>query len=264
MSDDELAALLGENGLQRPKALAAPEQRAFPSAEIRAQWLATVAANFVTPNEANRAYYLAVLEFLWPEGHGIPGPHRTEDEVRAVIDAKRRSLKPGAKAYLDPFRRKREMQGEEGLVGIVHVGRVLQLVSLGIAPKRIPRTGLKSDLWQLVLDRDKHACTVCGRSGDEADLQQDHRVPRLRGGSSELENWQPLCGECNNHKSTMCRNCEQDCQRCPWAFPERNGLIRVSPDNIVTARSLAKDRGVDVHEMVNELLVVALAEQKSK
>lgn len=247
MSDDALAKLLE---VTSQMTLSPPRKEVFPPKAVRDNWLETVSSNFVAKGESNRSYYMAVLTYLWPEGSGIPGPHRTEDELRKVIEATR----PGKPPYRDPFRRIREMQGEEGLVGIVHVGKKLQLISLGIAPKRIPRTGLKQQLWDKVLARDGHACTVCGSDGGGAELQQDHRVPRLRGGSDELENWQPLCGECNNHKSTMCRGCDQKCQICPWAFPEKNGLIRITPENTVLARQLARSASKDVHELVNGLL----------
>lgn len=46
-------------------------------------------------------------------------------------------------------------------------------------------------------------------------------MPRLRGGSDEISNWQPLCDECNNFKSTACRDCQLDCETCCWAYPEK-------------------------------------------
>lgn len=252
------------DGVERPMSLVPPRGDSFPPDAVRTKWLEDVSANFVQPLPAHRAYYRAILECLWPMGHGIPGPYRTDDEARAAIDGYRRKLNPNAPPYHDVFRRIRELQGEEGVVGVVHQGKRLQLVTLGIAAKRVPRIKLTPSQWASVLRRDGGKCTVCGRAEDEEQLDQDHRVPRLRGGGNELSNWQPLCGECNNHKSTQCRNCDQDCQSCPWAFPEKYGLIRISPDNILAARSIAKARDLDVHGMVNGLLRMALEKKASE
>lgn len=239
---------------QNPTDLAPPRPDAVPTEDVRRQWLDSAHSNFVHPGGSNRAYYLAVLEYLWPEGHGVPGPHRSEDDVRRVINDRRRQLKPGKADYRDPFRRVRELQGEEGFVGIVHKGKTVQLVSLHVASKRIPRSPLAPEDKRTVFERDHRRCTVCGRGEDVATLELDHRVPRLRGGGPEISNWQVLCGECNNHKSTQCRGCEQECAQCPWAFPEQHGLIRISTRNVTRARSAAAVKGVNVHDMVNELL----------
>lgn len=247
---------------QNPIDLAPPRVEAVPPDDVRRQWLESAKTNFVHPGGSNKAYYLAVLEYLWPEGHGVPGPHRSDDDVRRVINECRRQLKPDEDEYKDPFRRVRELQGEEGFVGIVHKGRTVQLVSLHVASKRIPRNPLSPADKRKILERDRRRCTVCGRGEDSSSLEFDHRVPRLRGGGPEIANWQVLCGECNNHKSTQCRGCTQDCTQCPWAFPEQYGLIRISSRNITRARSTAAVTGVNVHDMVNELLRNALDRYK--
>lgn len=43
-------------------------------------------------------------------------------------------------------------------------------------------------------------CNGCGRSFDDDLLQEDHIVPRARGGADSLENKQLLCGPCNATK----------------------------------------------------------------
>lgn len=51
--------------------------------------------------------------------------------------------------------------------------------------------------WQ-VFQRDKWKCVACGRGvHDGAILQVDHIIPRSRGGSDRLENFQTLCNRCN-------------------------------------------------------------------
>lgn len=43
-------------------------------------------------------------------------------------------------------------------------------------------------------------CNGCGRSFDDDLLQEDHIVPRARGGADTPENKQLLCGPCNATK----------------------------------------------------------------
>lgn len=243
-----------------PDRLVQPAKHAVPGADTRAAWLRDVERGFVNPSKANKGHYMAILECLWPSGHGIPGPHKSEQEVRQAIDDRRQAASRGKHVgpYQDPFRRVRELQGEEGVFGLIHQGRKLQLAHTTVGAKRVPRTGLSDPDWERVLKRDGHACTVCSRQEGDVDLQQDHRVPRLRGGGDELANWQPLCTECNNFKSTMCRACMEDCQKCSWAYPEKYGLLRISGDNIVAARSLARKLDENVHDLVNGLLEESL------
>jgi 5-methylcytosine-specific restriction endonuclease McrA len=45
-----------------------------------------------------------------------------------------------------------------------------------------------------------YACLSCGAT--DRVLEADHVVPLTRGGSDEINNIQPLCGECNRRKFT--------------------------------------------------------------
>ena len=52
-------------------------------------------------------------------------------------------------------------------------------------------------------------CVACG-AGIGADLQIDHIVPRVLGGSlNDESNWQTLCGPCNATKGTSSMTSEQ-------------------------------------------------------
>ena len=51
-----------------------------------------------------------------------------------------------------------------------------------------------------VLKRAKYRCELCGAHEDQAALQVDHIVPRAKGGSDELSNFQALCVTCNTNK----------------------------------------------------------------
>lgn len=51
-----------------------------------------------------------------------------------------------------------------------------------------------------VLKRAKHRCELCGAHEDHAALHVDHIVPRAKGGSDDLSNFQALCVTCNTSK----------------------------------------------------------------
>jgi hypothetical protein len=72
------------------------------------------------------------------------------------------------------------------LTGIGKEGRTYQLINLSLSDKRIPRIKLSDLDWQHVLERYQHRCPVCSRSEPEVRFQQDHKIPRTRGGSNEL------------------------------------------------------------------------------
>lgn len=93
-------------------------------------------------------------------------------------------------------------------------------------------------------------------------FEQDHKVPRLRKGGDELDNWQPLCTECNNFKSTACRGCSYDCQSCGWAFPETYAPLRLIGDNTVGLRRLAREKGVNPHDLLNEVVAAYLKDAR--
>jgi hypothetical protein len=214
----------------------------------RDKWLAEVKAGFVHPSKANCEHYAAILETLWPRGHGIPGPIVTENDLREAINKK------SGKTYLDPFRRFRELQGEEGVTGIARKGKQCQLVDISLAKKRKPRTRLKDADWLIVVSNHAHKCAVCGRKEPDVRFQQDHKIPRLREGSDNLENWQPLCDECNNFKSMSCRDCSLDCSTCGWAFPDQYKPFRLSGDLIASVRSRATSQGLDADQLASVLL----------
>lgn len=60
------------------------------------------------------------------------------------------------------------------------------------------RTRIPDDLKQYVWTRDGGECQGCGSTGE---LQFDHIIPVSKGGSSNAENLQILCGPCNRSKS---------------------------------------------------------------
>jgi hypothetical protein len=244
-------------GRQKFLPLASVSEREVPENVKREDWLEKVCQGFVSPSEANKSYYRVLLEKLWPLKHGIPGPCVKEDQLREAIELFRRSQHSGNKPYkpyVDVFRRLRELQGEEGVTGIAREGKTYQLVSLSLSEKRIPRVKLSETDWQQILEKYNNKCSVCNRAEPEVRLQQDHKIPRTRCGGNELTNWQPLCDECNNFKSTSCRGCQLECKKCSWAFPECFAPLRLSSDNISRIRQSAINNNLDPHDLLNQIV----------
>ena len=209
----------------------------------------------MAPQPANRELYRVILERVFPEGSGIPGPLVSEREMRAAVNA----VKPG---YKDVFRRVRELQGEEALEGLVKVGRRYQLQHLAIGQKREPRRAIPQSVARAVALEQGSRCTVCSRpiatNGGRIDV--DHRVPRTRRGTSHKSNLQVLCTACNVNKSTQCSGCDLNCNTCGWAFPEQYRPVKLRPDIILRLNELATNANQDVDHVTNALLEKALNE----
>lgn len=77
-----------------------------------------------------------------------------------------------------------------------------------IRAKRAKRRTLKTQSggsftpqqWRDLKASYNYTCLRCGRKEPEIKLTADHIVPVVRGGSSDIDNIQPLCGICNSHK----------------------------------------------------------------
>ncbi len=229
-----------------------PVTVANPDATKRAQWLEAAKAAFVQPSDANKVIYSMLLEIMWPEGHGLPGPHVSEKEVRSRLDALRGHH--GKSAYKDVFRRLRELQGEEGFTSIVKEGSHYQLQSLDLGQKREPRQKPATADWNAIKLQFANRCSHCGNQEPAVKLSPDHRIPRLRGGDNSLQNWQPLCEQCNNLKSSACRGCDLNCRVCSWAFPETYKPIVIDDDNKELIRREAEKRKMHQAAVTNEIL----------
>jgi 5-methylcytosine-specific restriction endonuclease McrA len=68
--------------------------------------------------------------------------------------------------------------------------------------------------WNHICRQYDNRCVACGR---RRKLVPDHVTPVAFGGTSNIDNIQPLCHECNGHKS----NAYIDCRQHPFN-PERN------------------------------------------
>jgi 5-methylcytosine-specific restriction endonuclease McrA len=218
----------------------------------REKWLADAAAGFVQPSEANKAIYSVLLTAFWPAGHGIPGPVLTEKQIRAAVDAFKGSL--GQPPYKDVFRRLRELQGEEGFTSIRKEGTKYQLQSLDVSQKREPRAKLPAADWKKLKEQYDYKCASCGRQEPSVKLSPDHKIPRLRGGSNDLGNWQPLCEQCNINKSNACQGCTLICNVCSWAFPADYKPLVVTDENKELVKRAADKLGVPQSDLVNIIL----------
>jgi hypothetical protein len=250
-------------GRQKFEAIQPPSRIETHPPEERVRIIQEIFAGFVAPSAANKRYYKVIIECLWPPGHGIPGPHITQNEIRQAVDNFRQASWPKDKPYkpyIDVFRRARELQGEEGLTGVAISGKTYQLISLELSQKRVPRTKLSDADWGVIKDRHNNVCAACRKAEPEVRFQQDHKIPRTRNGEDGLDNWQPLCDECNNFKSVSCRGCELDCNFCCWAFPEKYRPLRLPQNLLSKINAYCRDHSVDINEFACEVLTKSIGE----
>ncbi|MXY67545.1 MAG: HNH endonuclease [Gammaproteobacteria bacterium] len=226
----------------------APSKSPLPESTRVAQ-IDKVCAGFVAPGKSNRDIYRALLECVLPSGAGIPGPIVTADDMRNAVHA----IKPG---YKDVFRRVRELQGEEGVTGLIKIGSKYQLIHLAVGAKREPRKAISATKAREIALEQGSRCTVCGEpieiEGER--IEVDHRVPRRRGGTSHKTNLQVLCRQCNNRKSTQCSNCSLNCHTCGWAFPEQYRPIKLRPDIVLRLNTLARETNQVVDDMTSKMV----------
>ncbi len=218
----------------------------------RKKWLSEAVSGFIAKGQANRNYYEVILHALWPEGHGIPGPIKSEEDVRAAVNAYREAneLAP----YKDVFRRLRELQGDEGFTCITKEGTKYQLQSLQLGLKRPPRGKPSKQLWASILADSDHRCAHCGQQEPNVKLSPDHRRPRSRGGDNNESNWQPLCEQCNIQKSSACQGCALNCMTCPWAYPESHKPIVLDDQNREQIRRGSEKAKQNASDFANQAL----------
>ena len=70
------------------------------------------------------------------------------------------------------------------------------------AEKKIDGIGIRASIRWQVFERDDFRCVACGATAlDGAILHVDHILPRSKGGTDTMENFQTLCQTCNIGKS---------------------------------------------------------------
>ena len=190
-----------------------------------------------------------ILISLWGEGESFPGIWVKSSYLLELTGQK----------YFD--RRARELRDELGCdIETRHYDgeHCWRLNSTKISQGNT-RQYLSEKQKQELFNSCNYQCTICGKETDSGvrGLQADHKVPLIRGGSHEFSNWQAICNQCNVGKRRACMGCHDDCYVCPWAYPEKTGIlttIQLPHDLLNTIKGQV---GND-QTMKNELVIKAL------
>ena len=65
---------------------------------------------------------------------------------------------------------------------------------------RVERGKVSNRIRFAIYKRDGYRCKMCGKSGDNNNLEIDHIIPISKGGKSTFDNLQTLCHDCNVKK----------------------------------------------------------------
>lgn len=158
---------------------------------------------------------LKILKILWEAGTEFPKPWVKSSHL----------LRETGQKYFD--RRTRELRDEQGCdIEIQQVGgeHCYRLKSISLATVN-PRGYLSASLKKKLFEEASYQCQACGKKVQPGvkGLQADHKIPLIRRGLQDYENWQAICHECNVVKRRACEGCNDDCNSCAWAFPEKFG-----------------------------------------
>jgi hypothetical protein len=177
---------------------------------------------------------LLLLRTLWDNGTSFP-----RDWVKSsfLLDLTKQK-------YFD--RRIRELRDQGGFdiqSNIVDGEHCWRLNSPNIS-ELLNRTYLTNSQKDALFSKANHSCAICGKltGAGIRGLQADHKVPLSRGGSEELENWQPICNQCNVAKRRACQGCSLDCSKCSWAYPEMFGrriIVSIPPKLSANIQSMS-------------------------
>ena len=64
--------------------------------------------------------------------------------------------------------------------------------------------------WKKLIKKTGNKCLACNVSGNDVLLTVDHIIPVFKGGTSNIDNLQPLCGPCNSSKGIKTINYRKD------------------------------------------------------
>lgn len=159
---------------------------------------------------------IKILSALWSNGNSFPREWVSSSHLLALTNQK----------YFD--RRTRELRDELGLdIETKHINgeHHYRLVSDTMNASN-PRSYLTESQKKALFVSQKHTCQICGKFAEAGlrGLQADHKMPLIKGGTHDADNWQSICVECNVAKRRACQGCDYDCLTCVWAFPENAGM----------------------------------------
>lgn len=158
-----------------------------------------------------------ILKTLWEAGDSFP-----REWVRSST-----LLELTGQKYFD--RRTRELRDQLGCD--IHTepydGEHCYRLATAKLSQYNPRLYLTATQKNQLFIKDECQCQICGTQVPPGvkGLQADHKMPLIRGGSHNDHNWQSICNVCNVAKRRACADCEDDCRQCPWAFPEKTGVV---------------------------------------
>ncbi len=192
---------------------------------------------------------LLVLKALWDSSKSFPKNWVLSDQLYELTNQK----------YID--RRIRELRNERGCdieTGIHNGSHAYRLLSASLS-EAFDRTYLTGAQKRQLFEVFEYRCAACSQqfATDGKGLQADHKVPLIRGGGSEIQNWQPLCIACNVAKRRSCMGCEVDCNQCAWAFPEHYGQtipIQLTKELGESLQRLARSRATTPQALIIEAI----------
>lgn len=191
---------------------------------------------------------ILILKVLWgDEADPFPKPWIKSSTLLHLTKQK----------YFD--RRTRELHDENGCdidqksVGGEHCYRLSSDSVQTSNPRFYLNAKAKAELFRTAGNK----CQVCGKrmGAGVKGLQADHRKPLIRGGSHGAENWQAICNECNVGKKRACAGCEDDCLRCPWAFPDEVGILTILRIPTALREAIELRAGSDNQEAIEAEIV---------
>ena|SRR3989304_2636943 len=110
------------------------------------------------------------------------------------------------KWYIDHIQEKREKVRSWSRA---HPDKVKARVQLKARRKFLNGGHYEDDEWIALIEKYNHTCLRCGKKEPEIKLYPDHIIPVILGGTSNIDNIQPLCKRCNCIKHTKVINYRQ-------------------------------------------------------
>lgn len=162
---------------------------------------------------------LQILKRLWSDNSdSFPKPWVSSKELLELTGQK----------YFD--RRARELRDQLGCdieteYRELFTGHGWRIRSDKLSPPQ-RREYLTQQQKETLFTEHDYCCAICGVNvvAGVRGLQADHKIPLSRGGGNELNNWQPICNNCNVGKRRACDCCFNECNNCSWAYPDRVGI----------------------------------------